>query len=397
MRTLVCHAITVAALSASALADLPRYLLVELPPLGGTSSAGLDMNDSGLVIGISTRPGEFYEVATTWQLGSAAPLAAPQPRFVTGSGFSATSGNGVNAHGQLVGLSDELGIAAFLGTVNGVGVVPSMATLWGEAVRINDLGTVVGQFSGPLISGWRPFVVRNGSHIPLPTLGGLQGIARGISNTGHIVGESEPAIGLPVPTRWVNDQPVELPGLGGWGGAYAVNDSGVAVGFTSPVGSSPYSAVLWSASGQLMVLPKLDPTHWDHRAFDINAAGQIVGVSGGRAFLHENGRIIDLNTVTKFPDGTTAGPHRWILHNAFAITEGGKIVGDGSVDQQRRGFVLLPRCTADADANGLVDVSDLFRFLNDWFAGIADADIDLDGSIASADLFAFLNRWFARC
>lgn len=383
---------TLCALAASASADLPRYLLVDLPNLGGNTAVGMDVNDRGLVIGISTRHGENYEVVTTWQLRAASPLTAPAPRFITGSGFSFASGNAVNHLDQIAGISDELGIAAFVGTVSGVAVVPSMSALWGEVFRMNDAGAMVGQYSGLRVNGWRPFVVRAGVHVPLPTLGGLQGAARGISNSGQIVGDSDPLIGLPLATRWVADQPVELPGLGGWGSACGVNDAGIAVGFTSNVGSNPFIAAVWSASNQLTLLPTLDPDHWDNRALDINARNQIVGTSAGRAFIFENTRMTDLNTVTRFPAGQS-----WTLYSALAISENGMIVGEAIANQERRGFLLLPRCPADFNADALATIADVFAFLNAWFSSDADADHDQSGELGVIDIFAFLNSWFGPC
>ena len=48
---------------------------------------------------------------------------------------------------------------------------------------------------------------------------------------------------------------------------------------------------------------------------------------------------------------------------------------------------------ADWDCSGAVGVSDLFKFLDEWFAG--SADFDENGQTGVADLFAFLDAWFA--
>ncbi len=48
----------------------------------------------------------------------------------------------------------------------------------------------------------------------------------------------------------------------------------------------------------------------------------------------------------------------------------------------------------DWDCSGTVDVSDLFKYLDEWFA-VGDADFDEDGSVSVIDLFAYLDAWFS--
>jgi probable HAF family extracellular repeat protein len=71
-------------------------------------------------------------------------------------------------------------------------------------------------------------------------------------------------------------------------------------------------------------------------AYDINNSGQIVGDSGNRAFLYENGSMIDLNSLIDPNSG-------WTLFTAKDINSTGQIVGVGSVDDQYgRLFLLTP-------------------------------------------------------
>ncbi|HMN39453.1 MAG TPA: GC-type dockerin domain-anchored protein [Phycisphaerales bacterium] len=56
------------------------------------------------------------------------------------------------------------------------------------------------------------------------------------------------------------------------------------------------------------------------------------------------------------------------------------------------------RYTADWDRNGLLEVADIFAFLNSWFAGIGEnggADFNESGAVTVQDIFDFLNAWFA--
>lgn len=50
-------------------------------------------------------------------------------------------------------------------------------------------------------------------------------------------------------------------------------------------------------------------------------------------------------------------------------------------------------CPCDWDTNGTRTVSDIFSFLDSWFAG--DADFDGNGLTEVADIFAFLSCWFS--
>jgi hypothetical protein len=56
-----------------------------------------------------------------------------------------------------------------------------------------------------------------------------------------------------------------------------------------------------------------------------------------------------------------------------------------------------PFCPADFNHNGTADITDIFGFLNAWFAGNLSADANGNGSLAVDDIFAFLNTWFAGC
>jgi T5SS/PEP-CTERM-associated repeat protein len=57
----------------------------------------------------------------------------------------------------------------------------------------------------------------------------------------------------------------------------------------------------------------------------------------------------------------------------------------------------VPCCKGDFDQNGTLALSDIFSFLNAWFAGAPQSDTDDNGTLAIADIFVFLNAWFAGC
>ncbi len=72
----------------------------------------------------------------------------------------------------------------------------------------------------------------------------------------------------------------------------------------------------------------------------INEQGEVVGTAQNaagqpRAFLWRNGEMTDLNTL--IPAGTG-----WILESAAGISDGGQIVGYGTLSGKRRAFLLTP-------------------------------------------------------
>lgn len=64
--------------------------------------------------------------------------------------------------------------------------------------------------------------------------------------------------------------------------------------------------------------------------------------------------------------------------------------------------VTISMCTADFVCNGIVDVVDLFAYLDAWFAqqggppGSPSADFDGDSDVDVTDLFDYLDAWFAQ-
>jgi hypothetical protein len=54
-------------------------------------------------------------------------------------------------------------------------------------------------------------------------------------------------------------------------------------------------------------------------------------------------------------------------------------------------------CPADMSGDGVLQVADIFAFLNLWFAGDPSANFDGVNGLQVADIFAYLNAWFAGC
>ncbi len=59
------------------------------------------------------------------------------------------------------------------------------------------------------------------------------------------------------------------------------------------------------------------------------------------------------------------------------------------------GNMTIVYCPADFDANGIVEVPDIFAFLSAWFAQDPRANVDGNAAVEVPDIFAFLSLWFS--
>jgi probable HAF family extracellular repeat protein len=59
--------------------------------------------------------------------------------------------------------------------------------------------------------------------------------------------------------------------------------------------------------------------------------------------------------------------------------------------------VTLTYCVPDFNCNGVVNIDDIFIYLNAWFAGNPACDVSGNDIVNIDDIFIFLNLWFAGC
>src|SRR5689334_18517830 len=81
--------------------------------------------------------------------------------------------------------------------------------------------------------------------------------------------------------------------------------------------AKPLARVLMASGACQIVNLGTLPGQGDSLASDVNSLGQVVGVSGNRAFLWQSGAMTDIGTL---PGGNSA--------RALGINERGEIVGD---------------------------------------------------------------------
>ena len=91
-------------------------------------------------------------------------------------------------------------------------------------------------------------------------------------------------------------------------------------------------------------------------AYGVNVHGDVVGTSGGHAFVWRSGALVDLNSVL-------APVTQWRLNRPRAINDCGLIVGSGQFRGQPRAFLLTPNRTGDANCDGQVNFDDIDYFV----------------------------------
>lgn len=300
-----------------------------------------------------------------------------QPRaFLANSAGETSLGNfvarGCNAAGDVVGNMPVLqpdGLwdthaclrLAATGTLTDLGTLGPTATN-SSAFAVNESGLVVGQSSVPGNIGTKAVSWAGGAIHELGTLGGNAGGAHAVNNNNLAVG---------------------------WGRTSGATATNHAVKFNL----SPAGALV--AATDLGSLPALGSAPAWSYAYGVNDAGVIVGQSSVQGFI-------------VFPTGLSANSMQ-SLNSLLPASQGWTVVSARAVDQQRRiagmavNNVNLPRpvllvpCDADANRDGAVTVQDVFDYLTLWFAAAPRADVNFDAAVSVQDVFEFLAQWFQGC
>lgn len=255
-------------------------------------------------------------------------------------------------------LSQKIGTGAFNtirsylvlldGNPNSTIPIPALGGTFSRAEALNDSRDAVGaslSASGPLRAFLR--LGTTGAISDLGTLGGSHSWATDVNNAQQVVGWSRRADGSTGAFLLQNSTMIDLGTLGGdLSEAYGVNDSGTIVGTS------------------------------------FNALGK------PRAFVVDNGIMIDLNS-------RIAANSSWVLQTAREVNESGSIVGWGRLNNETRGFVLIPRGAGDATLDGRVGVDDLLAVIMAWgsCAPPCPCDFNGDGVVNTDDLLAVITNW----
>jgi len=305
-------------LGAASAAQALSYTVTDLGTLGGTSSSGYGINNSGQVTGWSYTASGFYH-AFLYGNGSMTDLGGLGGKSI---------GSSINDSGQVTGWLDYSAYShAFLYSN---GAMTDLGLLSGDdhsyASSINDSGQVVGVSENFTRGHNRAFLYSNGIMTDL-SFGSSYSSATGINNSGQAVGVW--ILGGAGNVYLYNSGVMTDLGiiggvnaLNGWGG-YGINNSGQVVG-TSTIAPNSYQAFLYS-NGAMTSLGTLGGA--SSYGYGINGSGQVVGWSttasnSNHAFLYSNGVMTDLNDLINPASG-------WTLSYARAINDVGQIVGAG--------------------------------------------------------------------
>jgi probable HAF family extracellular repeat protein len=226
-------------------------------------------------------------------------------------------------------------------------LLKSLGGAYSTAGAINAAGDVVG--SAQTTDGTRHAVLWQARASQPRDLGLLaQGDfsrAHDINDKNEIVGEANLVPkGKPQAFLWRAGKMQQLPTLPGGTvcSAQAINNNGVIAGWCD-LRSGAAHGVIWK-DGSIVDLGSL---HGDEdepsTAWDINSHGQVVGSSGDdrlRAFLWENGKMVNLNKLIPPDSG-------WTLLVASRINDKGQIIGRGYFHRTIHTFALEPDQTVN--------------------------------------------------
>ena len=352
----------------------PQYQVEILTPsLGGTISRGSGINNRGWVAGFSFETGNATLHAALWRRGSITDLGTlggPNSRVPWPGVSDAGLVVGISHTGQLDSLDEAWSCEAggFLPATNPRqicrgfvwrdGVIHELPTLGGThgfAAGVNSRGQVVGWAETPVRDPtctdvqvlqfravmWEP---KKGTMRQLPPYpGDSASAAVGINERGQVVGisgECDQSVGRFSARRgvlWDHGTITRIPDLGGksWHTPQDINERGDVAGFSNPPGEDPEGdfiahAFLWiHGSPTALDLGTLDDDALS-QGQALNNRRQVVGVSfggssGSRAFLWQDGVLMDLNDLA----GPGFGPgEAYVLLSARDINEAGQITGD---------------------------------------------------------------------
>ena len=309
---------------------LLSYTITDLGSLGGTASVPVEVNNHGEVVGYSYTANNAAGHAFLYSHGRMTDLGT--------LGGEISGAMSINDRGAVVGLSNiapgSKQVDAFLergGKLKDLGpVTPAFAE--GGMVSINTDGDI----SGLSVGGYDALIDRHGTHIDLGSLAGLGSVARGLNDSGQVVGLS-PTASLPAANG--SSQPTvivhaflyshgKIRDLGTLGGtdsaANAVNAHGAVVGASETANDAGNDAFLYS-QGRMTDLGTLGGRA--SVAAAINDKGAVVGgsltsTSAIHGFIDLRGRMVDLNSLIPAESG-------FVITGAEDINDRGQIVAQG--------------------------------------------------------------------
>jgi probable HAF family extracellular repeat protein len=316
MKTIMAWLAASSLLAASAIAQQAKhYTVTDLGAVGNAPGQPYFINNRGFISGAAASSATVMH-AVLWYGGQKFDIGS------SGLGGPNSAAFGVNVTGQAVGEAESS--------------VPNGEDFCG----FNAYGFPSG-------TACVPFLWQNGVMAPLPTLGGVNGVANGINGRGQVAGYVENQThdpGCPVfefkPVLWEQGKIRQLPTFVGdaVGGALAINEVGQSVGISGPCA-----------------------------AFDPNLGLYMIDV---HALLWQNGVVTDLGNLGG--DGLFGGNH------ACAINNLGQVVGHSDLtdDATFHGYLWT-------QATGMMDLGTLAGDFASLALGINDGGVVVGMSLAA--------------
>lgn len=129
-----------------------------------------------------------------------------------------------------------------------------------------------------------------------------------------------------------------------------------------------------------------------------------------------NGRaaVLALAAIAAAGPGALAQPtiDWYTIDGGGGVSQGGGLRVEGTIGQPDAGespsaiggtfrltggFWSTSNCRADFNRDGTLNPTDIFNFLNAYFAGDIACDFTNTGTLEPADIFAYLTAYFAGC
>ncbi|MDZ7625229.1 MAG: T9SS type A sorting domain-containing protein [Ignavibacteriaceae bacterium] len=353
------------------------YTVIDLGTFGELSSA-VGINNKTQIVGYSRTTGNQPWQAFLWEDGSMINIGS--------LGNDDTWAYAINDSGQIVGesyLPAMRGGPPFHGYLWESGVMIDLQTLGGNYSRahdINNLSQIVGQSTNdPNDTAEIAFLWQGGPMINLNT-GGWNSNARGINDSGKIVGSYFGAEFFDRAFIWMNGVTEDIGTLGGDGAeAYDINKNGKVVGRSYTAGNLVRHAFLWD--GNTMIDLHAPGTSGESRAVAINDKDEIICLNNSGAFLYKNDTLYNLNDLIDPNSG-------WILGYATDINNKSEIVGQGSHNGQARAFLLTPFSITHPHAGELwiAGETDTIK----WNGGTGGQFFNIEFSIDSGNTYSLI-------
>jgi uncharacterized membrane protein len=335
--------IWVAALAPMAFADTQFAIspLGDVPVSGGAMPALI--SNSQVIVGIATvgEPG----ARTPFFLSGGVPVPFSPPPVNSEFSPEAVNASGIVAGFLITNTSDPSGPSySAVAYQNGhylqlqpPGVLPADNF---RAEAINGAGEIVG-FTQEGNGLGRAVTWINQQPAFLDPNPAESSVALAVNDNGWIAGSIGSASGVTAsPVIWHGGATtnIPLPADATFGTAVAINDGGQVLVNYATAGTiqnpSENRLLLWN-NGIVTLLPQYSDPISGTFADSMNDSGIVVGDSGGRAVLWQDGQIFDLNDLIPPDSG-------WILGDAMSINDAGDIVGGGTFDGVDTPFLLTP-------------------------------------------------------